>query len=347
MSKGTHTRPMVETTPTQRYSAQAQRAIGTVEERDKRFDFSRVSPKKRSYTTGVKFPILLGMDGTGSMEGDIKVMWDKGPRYQGMIVTYGWLPGSFATSFVSVNDANTDDHPIQATDFVFGNAYDEAIESLNPRGRGGGQGMESYELLAYLAARHVEVPEAEEAFMFVFGDEGYYPWVIGTQVHEIFGDDTSKWPMVDISYHGRARALPSDQIWEEAKARFTIFRFHRRYRTSGSILRSDKEVYKQWRDLLGVQTIVLEAGQGESEGKAVVDAILGVLALRHGQTMKEFQEILRHPKDETGASTKGQSEARIEAVTTSLAEYAASLRDSGKRLPTTGGVRRKSGTKRL
>lgn len=347
MSKGTHTRPMVESTPSQRYTSQAQKAIGTKEERDRRFNFKKVSPKNRIITTGVKFPILLGMDGTGSMGDDVKVMWDKGPRYQGMIVTYGLLPGGFATSFVSVNDARSDENVIQATEFVFGNAFDEAIESLNPFEGGGGQGMESYELLAYLAARHVDVPEAEEAFMFIFGDEGYYPWVIGTQVKEIFGDDTSEWPMVDIPYHGRARALPSDQIWEEAKAKFTIFRFHRRYRNDGSIMSTDREVYSQWRKLLGINAIALKAGRGESDGKAIVDAILGVLALRHGLTIEEFQEILRHPKDETGKETEGQSETRIQAVSESLAEYAASLKDTGKRLPTAGGVRRKSGTKRL
>jgi hypothetical protein len=87
-----------------------------------------------------------------------------------------------------------DEFPIQITDFAKKEHLDFAINSLYPEGGGGGQSMETYELVAYYYLNHCEMPNAssmeEVKPLFVFaGDEAFYPKVNRAHIRNLIGDD--------------------------------------------------------------------------------------------------------------------------------------------------------------
>lgn len=83
----------------------------------------------RRIWTEAKNPIVVALDGTGSMGDSAKIMFDKMPMFWGQIEQKGYLKDP-AMSFAIIGDENCDDAPLQVTDFEQGLPIDNWLKKL-------------------------------------------------------------------------------------------------------------------------------------------------------------------------------------------------------------------------
>ncbi|HMV43081.1 MAG TPA: hypothetical protein PKD50_11135, partial [Leptospiraceae bacterium] len=102
----------------------------------------QVLPLKRNLVCKNKSPIVVAIDGTGSMGNDAYIIYDKMPMFYGQILMQGYLEDP-SISFAVVGDAYSDMSPIQVCDFEQGTKLDEWLEKLWIEHNGGGQSRES------------------------------------------------------------------------------------------------------------------------------------------------------------------------------------------------------------
>jgi len=198
----------------------------------------------RRLGTDAKNPIVVALDGTGSMGDSAKIMFDKMPMFWGQIEQKGYLTDP-ALSFAIVGDQYCDEAPLQITPFEKGLPIDDWLKKLWLEGGGGGQTMESYDLAAQFYLDRCDLDEPEQAFFFFIGDEDYYRTL----------DDQ-----------------PTEPIFKALMEKFEVFFIHWRY-DFGS---TDKRIVKSWKDLMGERLIVLK------EDKAIVDVMLGIISMMTG-----------------------------------------------------------------
>mmetsp|Transcript_19237 Transcript_19237/g.18379 ORF Transcript_19237/g.18379 Transcript_19237/m.18379 type:complete len:97 (+) Transcript_19237:28-318(+) len=82
-----------------------------------------------------------------------------------------------ALSICGIGDAKYDQAPLQVGEFGSGIELDQILSRMWLEGKGGGNGIESYEVAAYFYARHVKLNNCTLPFFFVTGDEKMYPKV--------------------------------------------------------------------------------------------------------------------------------------------------------------------------
>jgi len=198
----------------------------------------------RRLGTDAKNPIVVALDGTGSMGDSAKIMFDKMPMFWGQIEQKGYLKDP-ALSFAIVGDQYTDDAPLQITQFEKGLTIDKSLKKLWLEGGGGGQTMESYDLAAQFYVDRCDIDEAEQAFFFFIGDEDYYRTL----------DDQ-----------------PAEPIFKALMEKFEVFFIHWHYFNAST----DKRIVKSWKDLMGERLIILK------EDKAIVDVMLGIISMMSG-----------------------------------------------------------------
>jgi hypothetical protein len=237
-------------------------------------------------------PIVCVLDVTGSMGDWSKIIYDKLPLFFGEIEKQGYLTDA-AISFAAVGDANTDSAPFQICNFSQSRELDDYLSRIWLEGGGGGQNRESYELMAYYYLHHCTLTKSELAFMFISGDEGFYPHIEPKLVAQFFGDDVSR--------------MDSKKVFQQLRSKFNIFMLHKKYDYDSS----DPEIIKQWRDVLGERVLRLD------EAKAVIDVMLGAIALTSGT--RNLNGYLKDMKD------RGQTTQRLKDVEKSLAGYSDSL----------------------
>src|SRR5262249_16946085 len=95
--------------------------------------------------------------------------------------------------FLAIGDANTDRASLQVGQFESSEReMDQWLTWTYLEGGGGGQGKESYELGLYFLARHTDIDCARKrrkrGYVFMTGDENYYPLVSRLQVEKLIGD---------------------------------------------------------------------------------------------------------------------------------------------------------------
>jgi len=98
-------------------------------------------------TTDALYPIIIGIDTTGSMEEWPSIFFEKLPLLYKEAIKY--FP-ECEISFQAINDFYADGHDValQPAPFGKGPQLDEFIGQLYPYGGGGGNGGESYEIFA-------------------------------------------------------------------------------------------------------------------------------------------------------------------------------------------------------
>jgi len=231
----------------------------------------------RRVSTDAKNPIVIALDGTGSMGDSARIMLDKMPMFWGQIEQKGYLEDP-AVSFVVVGDAYTDQAPLQITQFEKAKAIHPWLKKLWLEAGGGGQSMESYELAALFFITKCSVPNMEHGFFFFIGDEGYYPEL------------------------DKQSTLP---LFKELKNRFDTFMIHWPY-TCGS--KADEErIVKDWKEVFNECVITLR------EPKAIVDVMLGLIAMRMG--IKDVEGYAADLKN------KGQTDQRIHTVSDAIRPF--------------------------
>lgn len=278
----------------------------------------KVLPLDRSLTCKSKSPIVVAIDGTGSMGNDAYIIYDKMPMFYGQILMQGYLEDP-SISFAVVGDAYSDMSPIQVCDFEQGTKLDEWLEKLWIEHNGGGQSRESYDLMAYYYANHCKLKNPDLPFFFFIGDEGYYPKTEGEFIANHIGDKTN--------------GVDAKTSFKKLNEMFNLFLIHKKYGAD------DDKIVDQWANVVNRERIlVLE------DSKAIVDVMLGAIALV--SESRSLDDYLTDMQD------RDQSKDRIQLVEKALSGLSESTAiakvDIKKKLPAkkTNTKKRQTKTKR-
>ena len=238
-------------------------------------------------------PIIIVLDVTGSNINFARLVYDKMPMFYGQIEQQGYLK-DFDICFCAVGDAYCDYYPLQVGEFAKGIELDSWLEKIVLEGRGGGQGMESYELAAYYLYKTTKFAVGSSPIIFFIGDEKPYPSLNKSQV-ERFGITCSE-----------DNIEPFKLLRQ--KVNNNVFMLLNKY--NGDNFEAD--ITTSWQQLLAPEHTILI-----NEEKAVVDLMLGIIAMSSSARTLDSYKI-----DMLG---RGQTQARIAGVSKSLENLSTAL----------------------
>ena len=218
-------------------------------------------PKEKVLITKSKFPVVIAVDVTGSMREYPKMIFEKLCMLYNEVLYFlpKKLKKEFEISFAAIGDAYCDEHPIQITDFAKEGDLDKNINSLYPEGGGGGQTMETYELIAYYYNTRCKMPNIAKGIkpiLIFIGDEGYYPKINRGFIERYIGDP----PETD---------LISKEIFKELKEKFDVYILRIKYQYTDD----EVKINNKWIDALGNEKVIIL-----KDPRRVVDTILGLIA---------------------------------------------------------------------
>lgn len=228
-----------------------------------------VIPKNRMITIeDGETVVFIIIDYTGSMGNDAFIIRDKWSMLWRELEIY---LKSVLVCMGSANDAHTDKYPLQVAGLARGGAVKTELLKLYRQPRSGGTGwQESYELAAYYLLHNVETKEPKKSFVFFFADEGFYTQVSPTQVAQYIG--------------GKAKETDSMEVFRRLSEKFNTYLVHRRYGNSDI----DPEIVALWSSALGDEHVLRL-----QTPNAVVDYILGVVALHSGRTLEQYDQEMK------------------------------------------------------
>jgi hypothetical protein len=288
---------------------------------------SDISPYNKEVKSEKKSPIVIALDVTGSNREFSRIVYDKAPMLHGQIEQQGYLT-DFDICFTAVGDAYCDSAPLQVCDFEYGIALDEQLKKLFLEGRGGGQGMETYELTAHFFNTSCDMPNAEQPFFFMIGDEAPYPHVEPHIAERVLGKSTGE-------------PLETSAVFAELFRKFggNVFFLQNPYEGNRQQTGATDAIRQKWIKYFG--TANAEKIIPIHEEKSVVDVILGTIAM-----VSNARNLGTYTTD---LATRGQSDTRIANVKSSLGSLERALVPVVKdaKLPAKGGKSRRSGGKRL
>ena len=265
----------------------------------------RLLPINRTLECSTQNALVIELDVTGSMGDNAKMLYDKFPMLWGQLEQQNYLE-DFSISIVANGDCTCDGAPIQVCDFAAGKKLDTWIKRLFLEGGGGGQGTETYEMPAYFYAHKVRFthPKADQQkpFYISIGDEAPNASIPRDALETHFGNK------------GKAEGdLSSADVFKQVREKYHYKHIHIPY---GGDATTDTEVKRQWKKYIGSDLISV------AEPKAVVDVLIGVVALTTGKrTLPEYLQDMRD---------RGQTDERVQNVATALKHLAEELgRDGG------------------
>ncbi len=271
-----------------------------------------MAPNRKIIRSTAKNPIIVVLDVTGSNIDFAKVVYDKMPMFYGQIEQQKYFT-DFDISFCAVGDAYTDSYPLQIADFAKGIELDSWLEKLVLESGGGGQMMESYELMAYYLYKNTEFAPGSEPIIFFIGDEKPYPTVNRKQAEqfeiECNEDNIKPFPLLCEKVHDN------------------VFMLLNKYCSRD--FRSD--VTQAWIDVMPPEHVIKI-----NEEKSIVDLMLGIIAMVSSTRTLDSYVI--------DMGTRGQTPERIRSVSESLQSLSTSLVPvavTGDIIPTSG---KKTGT---
>jgi hypothetical protein len=297
---------------------------GVSEDAEARFTRSyldpSMDPRGKILSSNAKTPIIVVLDVTGSNVDFAKVVYDKLPMFYGQIEQKGYLD-DFEISFCAVGDATCDKAPLQVAKFAKGSELDSWIEKIYLEGEGGGQKMESYELAAYYLLKNTRfLPEARPIIIFI-GDEKPYEFVNSLEAKRYDLEPPTK----DTKPFKELRQKYDDNV----------FMILNKYCGDYFI----DYITDCWRGLLGEGHLIQIGKDKECEEKAVVDIMLGIIAMASGtRNLSSYKADMVE---------RGQTQHRIAGVESALKDLDAaivSLRVNGNITASTGKIT-KTGSK--
>lgn len=214
-----------------------------------------VDPKGKELTTDSENPIIVLIDGTGSMQKRPAEIFDRSSLFYQTLSQYR---SDVEMSFSVLGDANSDNWPVQIGKFEKGVALDDILKGLHAEGCGGPGIRESYELWAYFMNEHVKTPKAVSPFMFIMGDEKFYEKIDPAQVKHYLGD----------KLQGPVDAM---KVWQSLTQKFDIYLLKKEYPGR------EEEICEQWREAIGEQKII-----PVEYDERVVDVAMGLVAKKWG-----------------------------------------------------------------
>lgn len=253
---------------------------------------SSMNPTNRGIKSNSKNPIVIVLDVTGSNINFARLVYDKMPMFYGQIEEKGYL-NDFDIALCAIGDLRMNDsYPLQVSDFAKGIEIDSWLEKLVLEGGGGGNMHESYELAAHYLAQKMSFAEDARPIVFFIGDEAPYKMVSGLDAMA-YG----------IPYHGETNGFADLR----QKTKDNVFVFLNPY--SGNCFRD--YITDAWNKTLAPEHVIKI-----KEEKAIVDLMLGVLALLSKKSLKTYALDM---------GNRGQTVKRIAGVTESLNSLSTSL----------------------
>ena len=157
-------------------------------------------------------PIAIGVDITGSM-GYLSEEIIKNSLNELMKKLYSTdLVEDPQLMFAAVGDADSNEAPLQVTQFESDIRIAEQLMELWIEG-GGGDAPEDYQLLWYFVAKHTDIDSfrlrGKKGFCFTIGDAGFHASLSSRQIERIFKDQSEK--------------ISSKQLAELASEQYELF----------------------------------------------------------------------------------------------------------------------------
>lgn len=210
-------------------------------------------------------PVVVFIDGTGSMGRSAYDVLEKMPNLYGTILSEKVLPYPQVLTGV-IGDATSDRVPLQVSEFeIDDKLIDAHLEKMYLEGNGGGQNTESYELAMYFLANQVEASQFDKGrgkgYAFIIGDEAPYELIKRQFLMDHNGVD----PEIDI---------PLEAIIPDLLAKWEFFLLRP---CSGSAFRASG-VEVTWAKYIGDERIIRLQDHNE-----VIAAIIGVIAKLEGR----------------------------------------------------------------
>lgn len=226
--------------------------------------------------TNAKFPIIIGIDTTGSMAEWPKIFFEKLPLLYKEAIKY--FPDC-EISFQAINDylADGSDVALQPAPFGKGPQLDELITQLYPFGGGGGNGGESYEIFALYNSFLKSTGNEIKPIAIILGDEPLF-------------ESTPK----EVSKHFEISSLlplKTKTIFKKLHEKCDVYLIRKPYYGVGK----DESIIENWIEygLMNRERII-----NIEDPKRVVDVILGILSILTNKT-EIFEKELIHRQNKS------------------------------------------------
>lgn len=264
-------------------------------------------PKGWRLVCVAKNPLVYCFDETGSMGSLPKIIWDKWPGIVGQLAARRYLPDP-EMSIAAVGDIRSDRSPLQICNFDILRNLDRWLKRVHLEGNGGGQGSESYEMVAYYYLHFCDLPNAELPIFLMTGDEACVEDLDARDLREHFGGDHESTTAREVF-----RALLE-------KFNGNVFRIHRAFRGRGRDGWDNDSILAQWRRLLGSKNVI----ELPEDDRAIGDITLGLYAIVSGATTltQYLIDMRERPLDlAEGVKFEPQSLERVRQVEKALAQF--------------------------
>ncbi len=228
--------------------------------------------------TDAKSPLVIVVDGTGSMGKYPEVMFKKLPLLDLGIEDY---LQDCEISFAMVGDAGSDHYPLQVQPFTKGKKLVGSLNNLIIEGNGGGNQQESYDLAGLYYARNCKMPKATNPVLIWVCDEG------------IYGEVDKAW----AEEHARVtldKKLRSLDLWKELQDKFAMYCIRKHYEDmvdGDRMVGANLAIHRQWEQYVGADKIALLPNP-----ERVVDVIFGLVAHHTGKEDFFQQELTYRQK---------------------------------------------------
>ena len=275
------------------FTHDADAKAGKVDKLHESLDFTKkpMRESRDSVDNPCSTPIAVLCDITGSMGGIPKLVIDDLHKLMKMVIDGGVVTDPHVL-FGAIGDATCDSVPVQMGEFE---ADDELVEkhlsNIYIERGGGGQNMESYELFMWLFANKVSTDayekRGEKGYLFIIGDEKFYPTVRKDLVKTYLNCDMDE-------------DMTTKYVAEELQKKWEVFCI----RPAGTNNYNSSDVQGAWTSILPEERVI-KAETWES----IVPYIAATISVMSGKSL-----------DDTIASMKdsGFDGATIDGVTKSL-----------------------------
>ena len=243
----------------------------------------------------ISLAIAVMFDETGSMASVPGQFQLALPQLMGLLMRKGVVEHP-QVLFGAFGDASGggEKSPLQVGQFESGIEMEDCLTNIFLEGQGGGQNTESYELAMYFMARHTALDCFEKrnkrGYLFLTGDELYYPQVKADEVKRVIGDTLQE-------------NIPVEDIMKELENMYDVYFLI----PAGTNHYSESWLLEGWQRLLGQQVLRLD------DPSAISEVVASTISLAEGYDM---DAVARNLED------AGTAKSRIGSITKALVPLA-------------------------
>lgn len=237
--------------------------------------------------------IIVSFDVTGSM-GGLPVLFakEKLTKLMSILLAKNVIEDP-QILFIAQADAHGDPNSLQIGQFESGNEMDMWLTKF-ALGGGGLPNRESYDLVLYWAATHTSIDcfekRGKKGYLFLIGDESYYPKVEAKIVKEVIGDNIED--------------IPIERVIEMAQEKYNVIKI------CVETPSFPQGMLQDWQKLLGEQAVYLD------DPNIVCEFIAAQIAAYEGHDHDTIQSAL---------SSTGIGKKDLDKVTKALVKGTSSL----------------------